>query len=62
MMPALMNSAALKVAWLRIWNSAANTAMGLPMPSRTVINPKWLTVENARMPFKSVLNSANHAP
>src|SRR5690554_6994897 len=58
MIPALMNSAALKVAWLRIWNSAASTAMGLPMPSSTVIRPRWLTVEKARMPLRSVLTGA----
>ena len=45
MMPAAMNSEALKVAWLRIWNTAATAASGLLRPSSRVIRPRWLMVE-----------------
>ncbi|MNC79730.1 hypothetical protein D3C75_1322930 [compost metagenome] len=45
MMPAAMNSEALKVAWLRIWNTAATAARGLFRPSSRVISPRWLMVE-----------------
>ena len=44
-MPALMNSAALKVAWFRMWNTAATLAMGASRPMSTVMKPRWLTVE-----------------
>jgi hypothetical protein len=44
-MPAFMNSAALKVAWLRMWNTAATAASGVPKPSSMVTRPRWLTVE-----------------
>ena len=40
MMPANMNNAALKVAWLIIWKMAAATASGEPMPSKQTISPK----------------------
>ena len=43
--PAIMNKAALKVAWLMIWKMAAATASGEPIPSRHTIRPKWLMVE-----------------
>ncbi len=45
MMPAAMNSEALKVAWLAMWNTAATSASGDPMPSSVVISPRWLMVE-----------------
>ena len=45
MMPAAMNSEALNVAWLRIWNTAATAASGLFRPSSNVIRPRWLMVE-----------------
>lgn len=45
MMPAAMNSEALKVAWLRMWNTAATAASGLFRPSSRVIRPRWLMVE-----------------
>ncbi len=45
MMPAAMNSEALKVAWLRMWNTAATAASGLLRPSSRVIRPRWLMVE-----------------
>ncbi|KWV86332.1 hypothetical protein PFLmoz3_04024 [Pseudomonas fluorescens] len=45
MMPAAMNSEALKVAWLRMWNTAATAASGLLRPSSRVISPRWLMVE-----------------
>ena len=38
--PAIINSAALKVAWLMIWKMAAATANGEPMPSKHMIRPK----------------------
>jgi hypothetical protein len=44
-MPAIMNSEALKVAWLRTWNTAATAASGEPRPTRKVTSPRWLTVE-----------------
>ena len=44
-MPAIMNSEALKVAWLSTWNTAATAASGEPKPTKKVIRPKWLTVE-----------------
>ena len=34
MMPAAMNSDALKVAWLMMWNSAATAPSGVPMPEQ----------------------------
>ena len=46
-MPAVMKSAALKVAWLRMWNTAAMAPNAVPVPSSIVIRPRWLTVENA---------------
>ena len=45
MMPAAMNSDALKVAWLRMWKIAATMASGVPMPISVVISPRWLIVE-----------------
>ena len=45
MMPAAMNSDALKVAWLMVWKIAATAASGLLSPSRSVIRPRWLMVE-----------------
>ena len=45
MMPAAMNSEALKVAWLRMWKTAATAASGLFRPSSSVIKPRWLMVE-----------------
>ncbi len=45
MMPAVMNSAALKVAWLRMWNTAATADSGESSPIRKVISPRWLMVE-----------------
>ena len=44
-MPAAMNSEALKVAWLMMWNTAATAASALFSPSSSVIRPRWLTVE-----------------
>ena len=61
-MPAFMNSAALKVAWLRMWKTAATAAIGDPRPSRKVTRPRWLTVEKASRPLRSSLNSAIQAP
>ncbi|SST06677.1 Uncharacterised protein [Acinetobacter baumannii] len=40
MIPAIINRAALKVAWLIIWKIAAATAKGEPIPSRQTIRPK----------------------
>ena len=62
MMPADMNSAALKVAWFRMWNIAAIAPKAVPVPSSMVMRPRWLTVEKARRAFKSCLNSAITAP
>ena len=45
MMPAAMNSEALKVAWLRIWNTPATTAIGLESPNSMVIRPRCEMVE-----------------
>ena len=45
MMPAAMNSDALKVAWFMMWNTAATAASGLFSPSSSVIRPRWLIVE-----------------
>ena len=45
MMPAAMNSDALKVAWFIMWKIAATAASGLPRPSSSVIRPRWLIVE-----------------
>ena len=45
MMPAVMNSEALKVAWLMMWNTAATAAMGVSRPNRSTIRPRWLMVE-----------------
>ena len=45
MIPAAMNSEALKVAWFMVWKIAATAASGLPRLSRTVMRPRWLIVE-----------------
>jgi hypothetical protein len=45
MMPALMNSEALKVAWLRMWNTPATTASGSSRPNSSGDQPRWLIVE-----------------
>ncbi len=45
MMPAAMNSPALKVAWLMMWNTPATAASGVPMPNSAVMRPRWLIVE-----------------
>jgi hypothetical protein len=45
MMPTAMNSDALKIAWFITWKIAATTDSGEPMPSNTVIRPRWLMVE-----------------
>ena len=45
MMPAVMNSAALKVAWFRLWNTAATADSGESSPIRNTISPRWLMVE-----------------
>ena len=44
-MPALMNSAALKAAWLRMWNTATTIDSGVLSPIMKVMSPRWLTVE-----------------
>ena len=45
MMPAAMNSDALKVAWFMMWKIAATRASSLLRPSSSVISPRWLMVE-----------------
>ena len=45
MMPAAMNSDALKVAWFMMWKMAATRARSLLRPSSRVISPRWLMVE-----------------
>ena len=45
MMPAAMNSEALKVAWFMTWKMAATMASSLLRPSSSVISPRWLMVE-----------------
>ncbi|MNZ19988.1 hypothetical protein D3C78_370300 [compost metagenome] len=62
MMPAAMNNEALKVAWLRMWNTAATAASGLFRPSSRVIRPRWLMVEYASRPLRSFWNMAAKAP
>ena len=58
MMPAVMNKAALKVAWLRMWNTAATADRGEATPIRKVIRPRWLMVEYASRPLRSWRNTA----
>jgi hypothetical protein len=58
MMPAVMNSEALKVAWFRTWNTAATLASGESRPTRNTISPRWLIVEYASSPFRSCRNTA----
>ena len=60
--PAVMKSAALKVRWLMMWNTAATAAACVPKPSSMVSRPRWLTVENASSAFRSSLKSAISAP
>ena len=62
MMPAAMNSEALKVAWLRMWKIAATIASGVPMPISTVMRPRWLIVEYASRPLRSCWKMAMKAP
>jgi len=45
MMPAAMNSEALKVAWLMMWNTPATAASGVSSPKRSTMRPRWLMVE-----------------
>ena len=45
MTPAAMKSEALKIAWLRIWNTPATVASGVERPNSRVISPRWLMVE-----------------
>ena len=45
MMPAAMNSDALKIAWFMMWKIAATMASGVPRPTSVVIRPRWLIVE-----------------
>jgi hypothetical protein len=45
MMPADMNSDALKMAWLMMWKTAATALSGVERPNSSVIRPRWLTVE-----------------
>ncbi len=45
MIPAAMNSEALKVAWLMMWNTAATFDSGESRPNSRVIRPRWLIVE-----------------
>ncbi len=40
MMPAAMNSPALKMAWLIRWNTPATAASGVPTPNRATIRPR----------------------
>ena len=40
MMPAVMNSEALKVAWFSTWKTAATLASGDCSPSRNTISPR----------------------
>jgi hypothetical protein len=60
--PADMKSAALKVAWLMMWNTATVAAALVPKPRSMVIRPRWLTVEKASSALRSSLNSAILAP
>ncbi len=62
MMPAAMKSDALKVAWFMMWKTAATAAIGLFMPSSSVISPRWLMVEYASSPLRSLWNIAAYAP
>ncbi|MNF89696.1 hypothetical protein D3C84_722320 [compost metagenome] len=45
MIPAAMNSEALKVAWLMMWNTAATLESCESRPNSRVIRPRWLMVE-----------------
>ena len=45
MMPAAMNSDALKVAWFMMWKMAATCPSGVSSPMSKVISPRWLIVE-----------------
>ena len=45
MMPTVMNSAVLKVAWFRMWNTAATADSGESSPIKNTIRPRWLMVE-----------------
>ena len=45
MMPAAMNSDALKVAWFMMWKIAAICPRGVSSPVSSVISPRWLIVE-----------------
>lgn len=60
-MPTLMNSAALKVAWLSTCSTATAAAAGVPKPSSMVINPRWLTVEKASSALRSSRKQAIQA-
>ena len=45
MMPAAMNSEALKVAWFMMWKMAAPARAGVSSPISNVVKPRWLMVE-----------------
>ena len=57
-----MNKAALKLAWFRMWNTAAIAPKEVPVPSRKVISPRCDTVENASSALRSFLKIAISAP
>ncbi len=60
--PATMNSGALKSAWLRMCSIATVAAGTVPIPSSIVTRPRWLTVDQASRPLRSVSVSAKAAP
>ena len=62
MTPVAMKSDALNVAWFMMWNTAATAPKGLFRPSSSVMRPRWLMVEYASTPFRSVWNMAAYAP
>ncbi|MCY1465808.1 hypothetical protein D9M71_840040 [compost metagenome] len=62
MMPAAMNNEALNVAWLRMWNTPATTAIGVDKPNSRVIRPRCEMVEYANRPLRSCWKIAFHAP
>src|SRR3546814_12526192 len=62
MIPTSMNNVALNSAWAMVWSIAAARAIGVPTPMAATSSPSWLTVEWARMAFRSCWRRAMKAP
>ena len=58
MMPTTMKSAALNIACATTIVMPARAASRVPMPTRTIMKPSWLTVPKARTSLRSYARMA----